>query len=167
MCYTGWHYAWNIVQGSSDLETSDCHHFYGCSGRILVPVTGGGTEKGLGVATAMGLCTSRPLLSAVRGRLSPRARTLDMEQQTTASSLGSNSRKMTWGPKKTPSEFLTDSPRRSGDGGGRTGRPSRNVARRTSNSLWDANVSDSLSLTSLWVRCPLGRASLGDQQPQR
>lgn len=46
---------------------------------------------------------------AAQGKLSRCARTLDVEQHTTASPLGADSRATTWGQKKAPSEFRTSS----------------------------------------------------------
>lgn len=90
-----------------------------------------------------------------------------MQQQTTASSLGTNSGETTWGQKKTPSEFLTNSPRRRGEG--RIGRPEvENVAIRTSHSLRDGNFGDGpepeVSLGPLWVRPPWGTNSPWDRR---
>lgn len=180
MCYSGWHYAWNIIRGSSDLETLDCHRFYGFSGRIFVPVPGVGLGREVNQSqSAIGApghgygalhIPAPPFCGQaahVQERRSPRARTLDMEQQTTASSLGSNSRETTWGPKKTLSEFLTNSPRRSRDGVGRTGRPEVEMWLIGHRIPCGMGMSvTALSLRSLWVRCSLGQASLGNQQPQ-
>ena len=66
-----------------------------------------------------------------------------MEQQTTASSLGANSREMTWGQRKTPSAYLTNSPR--GTEGGRAGSPEvENVAHRDCIPCGMGTVGDSL-----------------------
>ena len=88
-----------------------------------------------------------------------------MEQQTTASLPGAGSRVATWGQKKTPSEFLTSSPKEEER---REGWETRNGKCGQWDIPFPMGWGPSMaawSLKLLWVSRSLGQASLGAQHP--